>query len=62
MLPSLKVPVAVNCWLVPRLRVGFSGVIAMETREALFTFTTAEPMMELRRTEILVHPALMPVT
>ncbi len=36
-LPSVKVPVAVSCWLVPAARLGLTGVIARELRAALVT-------------------------
>ncbi len=32
--PSVYVPVAVNCWFVPRAMVALVGVTAMETRVA----------------------------
>jgi hypothetical protein len=31
-LPSSKLPTAVNCWVVPRAMEGVAGVTAMETR------------------------------
>src|ERR1700678_1341445 len=31
-LPSLKVPIATNCWVCPGIRNALAGVTAMETR------------------------------
>src|SRR5206468_1456400 len=51
---SLKVPVAVNCWVNPSGRPGLVGVTAIETRVALVTVTVA-PL------RAAVHPAPPPV-
>src|SRR5437667_6247745 len=40
---SLKVPVAVNCWVNPSGRPGLVGVTAIETRVALVTVSVAQP-------------------
>src|SRR5256712_2850239 len=40
---SLKVPVAVNCWVNPSARPGLVGVTAIETRIALVTVSVALP-------------------
>jgi hypothetical protein len=42
---SEKVPVAVNCWVVPRAMLGMVGVTAMETRIAGVTVRVVEPEM-----------------
>ena len=42
-LPSENVPVAVNCWTVPRTRAGFAGVMAIETRIAWVTVRVLDP-------------------
>src|SRR5439155_1501212 len=39
---SLKVPVAVNCWVNPSGRPGLVGVTAIETRVALVTVSVAQ--------------------
>ena len=44
--PSVKVPVAVNCWVVPDGIEGIAGVTAIETRAAMLTVSTVEPLME----------------
>ena len=61
-LPSLKVPMAVICWLLPRLREGFCGVMESETRVALFTFSAAEARVELSTAEIRVQPVVSALT
>lgn len=45
-LPSLKLPVAVNCCMVPSAMDGFVGVIAMETSAAEVTVSVADPVTE----------------
>jgi hypothetical protein len=40
---SEKVPVAVNCWRVPRSTSGFAGVMVIETRIALVTVRVPYP-------------------
>jgi hypothetical protein len=45
MLPSLKVPVAVNCSICPVAIEGFAGVMANETSAAGLTVTPADPVM-----------------
>jgi len=42
---SEKVPVAVNCWVVPVGIVGLDGVTAMDTSVAAVTVKVAEPEM-----------------
>ena len=42
-LPSVYVPVAVNCCVIPRARVGIAGVTAIETRTAGVTVRVVEP-------------------
>lgn len=44
MLLSLKVPVAVNCLVVPTAMLEFAGVTAMETRVAAVTVREAIPL------------------
>src|ERR1700729_2008196 len=40
---SVYVPVAVNCWVVPSVMLGLSGVIAMDTSVAAVTVNPVEP-------------------
>lgn len=46
MLVSLKVPVAVNCLVVPMAMLGLAGVTAIETRAALVTMSEVVPLTE----------------
>ena len=57
-LPSLNVPVAVNCCGAPRTMVGVGGLIAIETSVAEFTTIVADPLTEPEVTVIVVVPAL----
>ena len=45
-LPSLKVPVAVNCWMMPEAMLGVAGLTAMDERVAEFTVSRADPLTE----------------
>jgi hypothetical protein len=56
MVPSEKVPVAVNCWLVPRAIVGFVGVTSTATRTALDTVSVVDPLTPERVAERSVSP------
>jgi hypothetical protein len=57
-LPSLNVPVAVNCCVAPRTVVGACGLIAIETSVTGFTTSVADPLTEPELTLIIVVPAL----
>ena len=46
-LPSLKVPVATNCCVVPRASEGFAGVTAIDCSTAAVIVNWAEPLMLL---------------
>ena len=59
MLPSVKVPVAVNCWVAPEGMVGIAGVTAMETRTAGVMVKVVEPVIEPDVAEIDVLPMAM---
>jgi hypothetical protein len=61
-LPSVKVPVAVNCCAVPRGTLGVAGVTAIETRAAGVTFTLVEPVMNKRRAVTRLLPTATLVT
>ena len=41
---SVRVPMAVNCWLLPLATEGLAGVTAMETNAAAVTVSTVEPV------------------
>lgn len=43
LVPSLKLPMAVNCWELPRARLASLGVTVMEVRAALVTVNDAVP-------------------
>jgi len=55
-LPSVKVPVAANCSVVPRGMVGIEGVMAMETKAAGVTVKMAQPSMLAAVALIVVWP------
>ena len=44
-LPSVKVPVAVNCSVSPRATEGLAGVTAMDTKAAAETVDVVEPVI-----------------
>lgn len=46
-LPSVKVPVAVNCCVVPRGIEGIAGVIAMDDNRAGEIVSVVNPIIEL---------------
>lgn len=68
-LPSLNVPVAVNCCVTPSGSVGIAGVTAIETSVAAVTVTVADPLIEpeaavtpvLPTATLLAAPALLTV-
>jgi hypothetical protein len=45
-LPSLKVPIAENCWFEPDANVGLGGVTSIETSVAGVTMRLVEPRIE----------------
>ena len=55
-LPSVKVPVAANCSVVPRAMVGIAGVMAMETNAVGVTVKGDEPPMLAATAVIVVWP------
>ena len=63
MLPSLNVPVAVNCWLLPNKIEGAAGVTARETRSGAVPvpdrFTTWGLVLAL--SVIVSAPILLPI-
>ena len=60
-LPSENVPVAVNCWSVPRNRTAFAGVTAIETKVALVTVRVAVEEMLPELAEIVEAPGESPL-
>src|SRR6202163_3847378 len=55
--PSLNVPVAVNCCVPPFVTEGFVGVTAMDTSVAAVTVSVVLPVMLLEAAWIVVVPA-----
>jgi hypothetical protein len=55
-LPSLNVPVAVNCCVTPIGSVGIAGVTAIETNVAAVTVTVVEPLIAPEVAVTLVLP------
>jgi hypothetical protein len=45
-LPSLKFPVAVNCWVAPAVIEGFAGPTVIDTNVAAVTVSVVEPFTE----------------
>ena len=60
-LPSENVPVAVNCWSVPKNMTAFAGVTAIETNIALVTVRVAVEEMLPRVAEIVETPGESPL-
>jgi hypothetical protein len=61
-LPSLKVPVAVNCCFVPCTMLPFAGWIEIEVRFAAFTVSNEEPLTPPKEAEMVVEPTLLEVS
>jgi hypothetical protein len=58
---SEKVPVAVNCFVVPFAIEGFAGVTAIETRVAEVTVSTVDPLTVPEVAMIVLDPAAFAV-
>jgi hypothetical protein len=56
-LPSVNVPVAVNCCVAPRMMDGVCGLIAIDASVTGFTVSVAHPLTELALISIVVVPA-----
>ena len=56
MLPSVKVPMARNCWLVRGAIFLFTGRTVMKDRTAGWTFTVVVPVTESKVAEIVALP------
>ncbi len=54
--PSVKVPVAVNCWVVPSGMEGIAGVTAIDARAAAVTVSVVEPETEPEMAVMVVVP------
>src|ERR1700722_13671676 len=59
--PSLKVPVAVNCCVPPFETEGFAGVTAIDTSVAAVTVSVVLPVMLLEAAWIVVEPVVTAV-
>ena len=59
--PSLKVPTALNCWLVPAVIVLFFGVMTSWVIVALETFRVVLPVIPANTAVTVVAPGLTPV-
>jgi hypothetical protein len=59
--PSLKVPVAVNCCVAPFTIEGFAGVTAIDCNVAAVTVSPVEPTMDDDVAEIVEMPTPAPV-
>ena len=60
-LPSLYVPVAANCWVVPRANDGLRGVTAIDTSTGCPTLRVADAAIEPEFAVILAVPTPVPV-
>ncbi len=60
-LPSLKLPVASNCTELPRPTLGLLGVMMIELRVALVTFSDAVPPCPVNRAVMVAVPGAIPV-
>jgi hypothetical protein len=61
-LPSLKTPVAVNCWPVPKAMLAFAGVMAIEVRTAGITVKLDDPLAAPEVAVIVTLPAARAVS
>src|ERR1700733_7231650 len=59
--PSLKVPVAVNCWVAPLAIEGFAGVTAIDCSVAAVTVSKVEPLIAPDVALIVEVPTPAPV-
>jgi hypothetical protein len=60
-LPSLNVPVAVNCWLVPRAIEGLLGFTVIEVRTAAVTVRLSVPVTDPYWADMVTVPGTRPV-
>ena len=59
--PSLKLPVAVNCWELPRAMLALLGVIVIEVRVPLVTVNDAVPTCPANSAVMVAAPGAIPV-
>lgn len=59
--PSEKVPVAVNCWVVPPGTLGLAGVTTMEDKVAEVTIRVVPPETSPEVAVMIVVPAVRPL-
>ena len=59
-LASLKVPVAVNCCVLPAVDIGFAGVTTTETSVPVPTVSVVVPVTPDELAEIVTDPPLLP--
>src|SRR5215472_15564819 len=60
-LPSLKVPVAVNCKVAPTASVGLTGVMVNFVIVALDTLIVVDPVIPANTAVMVLEPAPIPV-
>jgi hypothetical protein len=60
-LPSLNVPVAVNCCFAPAVAVGARGVMATDTKVPLPIVSAVVPVTPDEEAEIVTVPVLLPL-
>jgi hypothetical protein len=59
--PSLKLPVAANCWNVPRAMSALLGVTASEVKVALVTVSDAVPTCPANSADTVAVPGATPI-
>jgi hypothetical protein len=60
-LPSAKVPMAANCWLVPSAMEGLTGVSAIEVGTRGLTFSITDALIDPKAAVIALDPPLKPL-
>lgn len=60
--PSWRVPIAVNCCVAPEEIDALVGVMEMDVRFAVTTFTVVEPLIPSRVALMVADPDATPVT
>jgi hypothetical protein len=60
--PSCRIPIAVNCWVEPEEIDGLVGVIEMDARFAVTTLTVVEPLIPSKVALMVADPEATPVT
>src|ERR1700733_12704487 len=59
--PSLNIPVAVNCWVAPLVIEGFAGVTAIDCNVAAVTVSTVDPEIDADVAVIVEVPTPVPL-